>query len=296
MLMSMTGYGKREIQNNDISLSLEIKSINSRYLEVNHKIPRLFFEEEDSILNMIRKKLLRGKIIVNINYQILNETLNKISLDENKLNQYLKITNELSKRKNIQGNVTINKVLSFPEIIINTSSNSSLSYKRLLSKCLNDAINDLVLMRRREGENLTNDIRLRLNKIKKYLSSIIKNSNKGKKETFNNYKKKIMNLSKDNNSKIILDDNRLLHEIVILMEKKDIHEEITRLQSHIKVFEAYINKGNSEKGKRMTFLLQEFLREANTISSKTDNVKTSHLAVNIKTEIEKIREQVQNIL
>ena len=93
-----------------------------------------------------------------------------------------------------------------------------------------------------------------------------------------------------------LDDNRLLQEIVIFMEKKDIHEEIIRLQSHIKIFEDYIIKGKSEKGKRMTFLLQEFLREINTIGSKTDNVKTSHLAVNIKTEIEKIREQVQNIL
>ena len=94
----------------------------------------------------------------------------------------------------------------------------------------------------------------------------------------------------------MFDDNRLLQEIVIFMEKKDIQEEITRLDSHINVFLDYIKKGKPEKGKRMTFLLQEFLREINTIGSKTDNVKTSHLVVNIKTEIEKIREQVQNIL
>ena len=151
-------------------------------------------------------------------------------------------------------------------------------------------------MRMKEGKNLKNDILIRLGKIKKYLKSIVLNSSKVKKDTFTSYKKKILDLSRDNNSNIILDDNRLLHEIVILMEKKDIHEEITRLQSHIDIFETYLNKGKAEKGKRMTFLLQEFLREANTISSKTDNVKTSHLAVNIKTEIEKIREQVQNIL
>jgi uncharacterized protein (TIGR00255 family) len=292
----MTGYGKREIQNNDILLSLEIKSINSRYLEVNHKIPRLFFEEEDNILTVIRKKLLRGKIIVNINYQILNESLNRISLDESKLNQYLKITKDLSTRKDIEGKVTINKILSFPDIIGNSSNPSNIFYKRVLSKCLNDAINDLIDMRKQEGQNLTNDIKRRLNKIKKYLNSIIKNTKKDKKETLNNYKKKIMSIINDKEKKIILDDSRLLHEIVIIMEKKDIHEEITRLQSHIKVFEAYINKGKSEKGKRMTFLLQEFLREANTISSKTDNVKNSHIVVNVKTEIEKIREQIQNIL
>lgn len=296
MLISMTGYGKREIQNNDILLSFEIKSINSRYLEVNHKIPRLFFEEEDNILTVIRKKLLRGKIIVNINYQILNDSLNKISLDENKLNQYLKITKDLSTRKDIEGKITINKILSFPDIIGNSSNSSNISYKRVLSRCLNDAINDLIDMRKQEGENLTNDIKRRLNKIKKYLNSIIKNTKKDKKETLSNYKKKIMSIINDKEKKIILDDSRLLHEIVIIMEKKDIHEEITRLQSHIKVFEAYINKGKSEKGKRMAFLLQEFLREANTISSKTDNVKNSHIVVNVKTEIEKIREQIQNIL
>lgn len=296
MLISMTGYGKREIQNNDILLSFEIKSINSRYLEVNHKIPRLFFEEEDNILTVIRKKLLRGKIIVNINYQILNDSLNKISLDENKLNQYLKITKDLSTRKDIDGKMTINKILSFPDIIGNSSNSSNISYKRVLSRCLNDAINDLIDMRKQEGQNLTNDIKRRLNKIKKYLNSIIKNTKKDKKETLSNYKKKIMSIINDKEKKIILDDSRLLHEIVIIMEKKDIHEEITRLQSHIKVFEAYINKGKSEKGKRMAFLLQEFLREANTISSKTDNVKNSHIVVNVKTEIEKIREQIQNIL
>ena len=300
MLISMTGYGKREIQNNDILLSLEIKSINSRYLEVNHKIPRLFFEDEDSILNVIRKKLLRGKIIVNINYQILNENLNRISLDENKLEQYLKITRDLSKRKSIEGKISVDKILSLTDIVSNTSNPSSLSYKRVLSKCLNEAIHDLITMRKLEGENLTNDIKRRLDKIKKYLNSIIKNTKNDKKETLNSYKKKIKSLINDNDKnkgkKIIIDDSRLLHEIVILMEKKDIHEEITRLQSHVKIFEAYIKRGKPEKGKRMNFLLQEFLREANTISSKTDNVKNSHIVVNVKTEIEKIREQIQNIL
>ena len=127
------------------------------------------------------------------------------------------------------------------------------------------------------------------------MAIIIKISERTQKEILKNYKKKINSLF-DNGTPIILDDNRLLQEIVIFMEKKDIHEEITRLNSHVDVFLDYIKKGKPEKGKRMTFLLQEFLREINTIGSKTDNVKTSHLVVNIKTEIEKIREQVQNIL
>ena len=150
-------------------------------------------------------------------------------------------------------------------------------------------------MRFQEGNNLSKDIQFRLKKIKKDLALIVKISERTQKEILKNYRKKIKLLF-DNNDKIILDDNRLLQEIVIFMEKKDIHEEITRLQSHIDLFLDCIVKGKNEKGKRMAFLLQEFLREINTIGSKTDNIKTSHLVVNIKTEIEKIREQVQNIL
>ena len=295
MLMSMTGFGKREIENADINISVEVKSINSRYLEVNHKIPRLFSDDEEAILTLIRKKLLRGKIILNINYTLLNEKLDEIQLNTVKANQYIKIANSLSLNNQVDKKISIDRLLSFPDVVSSNTTSSNVAYKRVLSKSVNDAINDLINMRSKEGNNLSKDIQFRLNKIKKDLALIIKNSERTQKEILSNYRKKIKLLF-DSKSKIVLDDNRLLQEIVIFMEKKDIHEEITRLQSHIDVFINYLMKGKSEKGKRMTFLLQEFLREINTIGSKTDNVKTSHLVVNIKTEIEKIREQVQNIL
>ena len=295
MLLSMTGYGKRELQNNDILISVELKSINSRYLEITHKVPRLFSSEEDDILNLLRKKLNRGKIILNINYTLLDSKINETRINQNKLDDYLKIIGSLKKYNGIDNTLSIDKILSLPDILENSSSASSISYKRILSKCINEAVIDLISMRSKEGKNLSDDIQLRLNKIDKNLKLIVKNSEKDQKQILRNYKKKI-SLLIDKNSKIVLDDNRLLQEIVIYMEKKDINEEITRLRSHISVFTDCLNKGKIEKGKRMTFLLQEFLREVNTIGSKTDNVKTSHLAVEIKTEIEKIREQVQNIL
>ena len=295
MIMSMTGFGKRETHNNDISISIEIKSINSRYLEVNHKIPRLFSEDEDAILSLIRKKLLRGKIILNINYTLLNDNLNKISLNASKVNEYMNIASSLSSIDSFDGKLSIDRLLSLPEVVSTSTASSNISYKRLLSKSVNDAINDLIKMRTLEGNNLSKDIQARLKKIKKDLALIVKMSERTQKEILKNYKKKIKLLF-DGNDKIVLDDNRLLQEIVIFMEKKDIHEEITRLQSHIDLFLDCIVKGKNEKGKRMAFLLQEFLREINTIGSKTDNVKTSYLVVSIKTEIEKIREQVQNIL
>ena len=295
MLMSMTGYGKRELENSDISISVELKSINSRYLEVNHKIPRLFSEDEEAMLALVRKKLLRGKIILNINYTLLNDNLNQIDLNENKVNEYIGIARKLNSSKVIKDELTIDRLLTLPEVISTRTTSSNISYKRILSKSINDAISDLINMRTKEGENLSKDILSRLKKIKKDLALIVKISERTQKEILRNYKKKIKLLF-DDNDKIILDDSRLLQEIVIFMEKKDIHEEITRLQSHIDLFVDCIVKGKNEKGKRMTFLLQEFLREINTIGSKTDNIKTSHLVVSIKTEIEKIREQVQNIL
>tara|TARA_Y100000766_G_C18841333_1_gene573259 strand:- start:50 stop:937 length:888 start_codon:yes stop_codon:yes gene_type:complete len=295
MMMSMTGYGKRELENSDISISVELKSINSRYLEVNHKIPRLFSEDEEAMLALVRKKLLRGKIILNINYTLLNDNLNQIDLNENKVNEYIGIARKLNSSKVIKDELTIDRLLTLPEVISTRTTSSNISYKRILSKSINDAISDLINMRTKEGENLSKDILSRLKKIKKDLALIVKISERTQKEILRNYKKKIKLLF-DDNDKIILDDNRLLQEIVIFMEKKDIHEEITRLQSHIDLFVDCIVKGKNEKGKRMTFLLQEFLREINTIGSKTDNIKTSHLVVSIKTEIEKIREQVQNIL
>ena len=293
--MSMTGYGKRELENSDISISVELKSINSRYLEVNHKIPRLFSEDEDAMLALVRKKLLRGKIILNVNYTLLNDNLNQINLNENKVNEYISIARKLNSSKVIKDELTIDRLLTLPEVISTRTTSSNISYKRILSKSINDAISDLIIMRTKEGENLSKDILSRLKKIKKDLALIVKISERTQKEILRNYKKKIKSFF-DDNDKIILDDSRLLQEIVIFMEKKDIHEEITRLQSHIDLFVDCVVKGKNEKGKRMTFLLQEFLREINTIGSKTDNIKTSHLVVSIKTEIEKIREQVQNIL
>ena len=293
--MSMTGFGKKEIENSDISISIEIKSINSRYLEVNHKIPRLFSDDEEGILSLIRKKLIRGKVILTMNYTFLNDRFNQVKLNSDKVNQYMGIASSLSSNRNISSKLSIDKLLSLPEVISSNIVTLNVSYKRILSKSLNDAIIDLIQMRLNEGKNLRKDIESRLKKIKKDLAIIIKISERTQKEILKNYKKKINSLF-DNGTPIILDDHRLLQEIVIFMEKKDIHEEITRLNSHVDVFIDYIKKGKPEKGKRMTFLLQEFLREINTIGSKTDNVKTSHLVVNIKTEIEKIREQVQNIL
>ena len=137
MIMSMTGFGKREIHNNDISISIEIKSINSRYLEVNHKIPRLFSEDEESILGAIRKKLIRGKVILNMNYTFLNDKFNKVKLNDDKVNQYLDIVKSLSSDQSISCDLSVDKLLSLPDVLSTNMTSSNVSYKRVLVKSLN---------------------------------------------------------------------------------------------------------------------------------------------------------------
>ena len=122
MLLSMTGYGKKELQNNDILISIDLKSINSRYLEVTHKIPKLFFNEEDDILSLIRRKLNRGKVIININYTLLDSKIDEIAINHKKLNGYLKIINSLKKYKEIDSKLTIDRIFSFPDICVSKSS------------------------------------------------------------------------------------------------------------------------------------------------------------------------------
>ena len=296
MLISMTGYGKSTQENQDISIIAELRSINSRFLEINHKIPKLFNLYEDDITNIVRKECIRGKILLNINYSIINEKFNDISYDEVKLNQYLKISKEISGKSDlINNNISIDRILELPDIFKKNLDEIRISFKRVLLRSVKNAVEDLLDMRRYEGDNLYLDIDKRLRSISKMLDKV-STLNQGKqKKTLREYKKKIMSVV-DSDSNVILDDQRLLQELVIFLDKKDVNEEVTRLKSHIDLFRDCAESKNKEKGKKMSFLLQEFLREVNTIGSKSANTKVSHITVDLKTEIEKIREQVQNIL
>ena len=292
----MTGYGKSTQENRDISITVELRSINSRFLEINHKIPRLFNLYEDDITNIVRKECIRGKILLNINYSVINDKYNELSYDEVKLNQYLKIIGDISGKSDfISNTISVNRILELPDIFKKNLDELRISFKRVLIRAVRNAVDDLLDMRRCEGDNLYLDIDKRLRDISKMLSKV-STLNKGKqKKTLQEYKKKIMSvMNLDGN--IVLDDQRLLQELVIYLDKKDVNEEVTRLKSHIDLFRDCAESKNKEKGKKMSFLLQEFLREVNTIGSKSANTKVSHITVNLKTEIEKIREQVQNIL
>jgi len=290
MILSMTGFGKSEKKNKDFTFSVEVKSLNNRFIDVTTKTPYNVSQYDKDIVSLVKKECLRGKIIVNVN--ISNNNEDSLSLNKNKLNAIMDLTKEISKQTKIDNNLLLSDIINFPNVyeekkIIKTSSN-----KKLLLSTVKDALKDLNNFRSTEGKNIKNDIDKKNKNVETSLSRIKRKAKTNNIIEVKKLIKKINNIIKNINN---LDKDRLYQEVALSIEKKDINEEIVRLDSHIQIFKTCLrNKENS--GKKMNFILQEMVREINTIGSKTDKIDINHSVVNLKNYIEQIKEQVQNIL
>ena len=276
MIYSMTGFGKSERKNDDLTFNVEVKSLNNRFIEVVTKMPYYINKFDKDIIELTKKKCIRGKIIVNIN--ILNNKNNNLVLNKDKLNSYLTLSEEIKKVSKIDSNLEISDIINIPDIfddkkIIQTDKN-----KRLLMNAVKEALDDLNSFRMIEGENIFKDLNKKIIQIEKTVKKIKKISLTSSKKEFQVLTKKIKNISKSINN---LDKDRLYQEIAISIEKKDINEEIVRLTSHIDLLKKSL-KSKDHVGKKMNFILQEMLREINTIGSKTDKIMVSHSVVNVK--------------
>ena len=291
MLLSMTGYGKSEKKSKDFSVNVEIKSINNRFFDPVIKIHPQFRVYEQEIISSIKNECIRGRVFLNIDIS-LNKDANQFKLNKNKLKSYLSIINDICVESKIDEPASLSHLLRYQDIIDSVDVNNDIKNKKFLFNSINSAIKDFKNFRKIEGKNLLIDINRLIKKNNSIYSKIKKISINDTKKELNKYKKKIKlympNLSK-------LDDDRLYQEIAIILEKKDINEELVRLNSHFKLFSIFLRSKKNE-GKKKNFLLQEMIREINTIGSKSDNVKIRHLVVDMKDNLEKIREQVQNIL
>ena len=290
MIYSMTGFGKSEKKNEDLIFNVEVKSLNNRFIEVVTKMPYYINKFDKDIIEITKKKCIRGKIILNIN--IINNKNNNLILNRDKLNSYLSLSEEIKKISKIDSNLKISDIINIPDIfddkkIIQTDKN-----KRLLMNAVKEALDDLNSFRMIEGKNILKDLNKKIIQIEKTVKKIKKISSSSTKKEFQILIKKIKNISKSINN---LDKDRLYQEIAIAIEKKDINEEIIRLTSHIDLLKKSL-KSKNHSGKKINFILQEMLREVNTIGSKTDKVSVSHSVVNVKSRLEQIKEQVQNIL
>mgnify|MGYP006078963779 CR=1 FL=1 len=292
MIVSMTGYGKSDKKNKNYFVNVEIKSVNNRFFDPVVKLHSSIKEFEQSIINLLKNECERGRVFLNITI-VDNTDKSHFKLNKGLLKSYLAILKDIDKETNNNESISSIDLIKLPDLLENVDFDDKISgIKKIVFDTVKLAIKDLNNFRKEEGNNLLNEINKHVKKIESIFKRIEKLSIKNTQKELANYKKKIKNYM-PNFSK--LDDERLYQEISIIIEKKDINEEIVRFKSHLNLFYLYLRSKKNE-GKKKNFLLQEMNREINTIGSKSDNTKIKHFVVDIKNNLEKLREQVQNIL
>ncbi|MFH1700633.1 MAG: YicC/YloC family endoribonuclease [Candidatus Zixiibacteriota bacterium] len=286
---SMTGYGRAELRRKEYKLSVDLASVNSRYLETVCRMPRALASLESKIKEEISNGISRGKITITVNIEI--SPLSAQIIDMDAAEAFYKQLKDIKKKLKLKGELDISQIAAAREVLVNP--NESFEANGLWSdieKLLKKAIRDLTKMRAAEGKNLVRDMGKRCRRIGDFIKDLEKMVPRNVEE----YKSRLEKRIKDLGDGIQLDSARLAEEVTIYADRSDISEECTRLDSHLDMF---INalKNSTPAGKRLTFILQEMGREANTIGSKSLSGETAAAAIEIKEEIEKLREQAQNI-
>ncbi|CUS77742.1 TIGR00255 family protein [Candidatus Kryptonium thompsonii] len=292
MLSSMTGFGKAEIKQDGVSVSVEVKSLNSRFLEVIPKIPRILQSREFEIRELIRRKIARGKITILIDLEIDPAYLRTFEVNFDIVNHFVKLLREIKKKAKVKGEIKLEHLLMFREIFESGLTNDiSDEHWEIVKSAIDEALDKLVEARKKEGLELSKDIENRINLISDHLEKILTLSEQSLKNKQSTLKQKIEKIFED----VEFDKNRLEMELVLLADKLDVTEECVRLKSHLKFFLETLKSDEVAVGRRLNFLLQEMLREATTIGAKTEDAEITYLVIAVKEEIEKIREQLQNI-
>lgn len=292
-MRSMTGYGKSSVVNNGIEITVEIRSVNNRYLDLNIRVPREnnSIELERFIHDKIKGVVSRGKVSVNVNISDKHSTGSFTDASLARYKQRLDFLEKLKTELNIKQTFTLEHIFAFPEIIENAETGLTEEERlSLMRPALQKALEDFLKMCETEGRYLSNDISPRLELIKKYTGFVEERGRKNIRFEFDKLLKNVFDLVDQQK----IDKSRLEQEIAIISDKVDITEECVRMRSHLYLFEQTLKK-QDDIGKKLIFILQEMLREANTMNSKTTDIEISHKVIQIKEEIEKLREQAQNI-
>ena len=291
MIKSMTGFGRSTYENEGREYIVEIKSVNNRFTDINIKMPRNLNYLEEKIRKQILSNISRGKVEVSIQLNNNSDLGKKINLNTDIAKKYIEELKKLSEETNIIDNINIMDVAKFPDVLnIRIDEEAEEVIEKELFTALDSAINSFLDMRQKEGSKIKVDLENRIEVIKQKIEQISSISAGLVDEYIVKLETRIKELLKTD----VVDESRLAQEVVIYSDKCSVEEEITRLKSHISQF---LNLLNSEIaiGKKLDFLIQEMNRETNTIGSKANNLEITNFVVDIKTELENIREQIQNI-
>ncbi len=291
MIKSMTGFGRYECIEGQKKIIIEIKSVNHRYLETSIKMPKKLNVFEGRIRDVLKKHISRGKIDVFIIYEDL--TQNQVSLKYNSdlAKEYMRIFDEMSRQFQRVNDVTIGALSRYPEVIaMEEACIDEETLWNFIKNAVDSACKQLVETRISEGNNLKNDLIGKLDKMQVIVDYIKERSPQIMKE----YRSKLENKVKELLSDTHIDESRIATEVIIYADKICVDEETVRLESHIEHAKNCLNEDGGI-GRKMDFLVQEMNREVNTIASKANDIDISNHAIELKTEIEKVREQIQNI-
>ncbi len=291
MIKSMTGFGRGECANNRYNLKVEIKAVNHRYNDITIKMPRHMIYLEENIKKVVKKYISRGKVDIYLNLEYIDGSPVDIKVDMELAKSYKKALDTINNELNLGGDIRINNVLSLSDIIKTEKRGiDEGAIWEVVEQSLKMAIDDIMSMKTREGKELEIDMVSHLMEIEKILDKIEERSPVVVIEYKDKLKIRINELLENNTS---IDEERLIHEVAYFADKSNVNEEIIRLKSHIKQFQSILQEDTV--GRKLDFLIQEMNREINTIGSKANDGLISTSVVDIKAEIEKIREQVQNV-
>ncbi len=291
MLKSMTGYGRALLEKEGMELTFELKSVNNRYLDTSVRLPRAFGYLEDKIKKEIANHTSRGKVDAYLSINIIEDRLTKVTVNYPLFESYLAVFNEVKEKYGLRDDTAVSTVMKIPDVV-GTKSDEEDEEKMtaLLCEVMGAALDSYDRMRETEGKKLYDDINEKLDRIEELRNEIARLSPESVKAYEERLRARIEELLGNTN----YDETRVITEVALYADKVAVDEEITRLGSHLSQFRS-IMKSNAPAGRKLDFLTQEINREVNTIGSKCCELEITKLVVEAKSEIEKIREQIQNV-
>ena len=291
MVKSMTGFGRCEISDGDRKMTVEMKSVNHRYLDVAIKMPKKLNFFESAIRSLLKTYIQRGKVDVFITYEDLSEANTTLRYNQALAAEYLQYLNQMAEEFHLEQDVKVSALSRYPEVLVMEEvQEDEEELWKLLEKAVKGACEQFVETRIREGENLKRDLLIKLDELLEHVAYVEERSP----QIVAEYREKLTEKVKELLADTQMEESRIAAEVTIYADKICVDEEIVRLKSHIKHTKETLEKEDSV-GRKLDFIAQEMNREANTILSKSNDLEVSNHAIELKTGIEKVREQIQNI-
>ena len=291
MIKSMTGFGAGDCENQDFKVHVEIKAVNQRYLETNYHMPYSLNMFENALTKTIKEYASRGKLDINIRFQDLRDKSVNIAVDKGLVAAYGKALQEIQLQLQLTSPITASQIAAYPDVLKIAEENQDLeAAEPVLMSAVKEALENFVAMRTAEGKNIQTDLLSRIDTLEGFVGELEKLAP----EIVASYKQRLENLLEEYLAKENIEESRIIQEVALFTDKVNYTEETVRLRSHFAQFRSIITS-DEPVGRKLDFLIQEMNREINTVASKANSSGAAQFVVDVKSEIEKIREQIQNI-